>query len=495
MIEAARVKEEPLANLANHIAGPALRSMKRNLKRILPASARSSRPGGPGMPGPYGRRSWAVGARHASPADGAYEAVYLVLRTTLRICAAMAVACLVPAFAQTALTWQQVKEKFAATNPTLQAGQINIQESKDQEITAYLRPNPNFSFTLDQLDFFSSNPYRPFQYTEPLASFDYLHEREHKRELRLESAQKGTAIAASQQTDLERTLLFTLRTAFVQTLQAKQVLALAKDNIEYFDKELGISRARYKAGDIARVDLDRIELQLPQYQSDYETAMVSLRTAKITLQAMLSDRSPVDRFDVTGPFDFAEQLTPLEEFHTIALATRPDLKAAVEAVDKAETDYRLAVANGSTDPTFSVDFGRNPPIPVYMGVSVSIPLRIFDKNQGEKARTEIDIKHAERLRDAAQNQVFNDVDSAYFTVASAVNLLRGYRGADGFLQRATSVRDTVSFSYQHGGAALVDFLDAQRDYRAVQVAYLNLIASYLTAAGQLNLAVGHEVIP
>jgi cobalt-zinc-cadmium efflux system outer membrane protein len=163
-------------------------------------------------------------------------------------------------------------------------------------------------------------------------------------------------------------------------------------------------------------------------------------------------------------------------------------------VDKAETDHKLAVANGSTDPTFGVDFGRNPPIPVYMGVSMSIPLRIFDKNQGEKARTEIDIKHAERLRDASQNQVFSDVDSAYFTVASAVNLLRPYRGADGFLARATSVRDTVSFSYQHGGAALVDFLDAQHDYRAVQLAYLNLIASYLTAAGQLNMAVGREVI-
>jgi cobalt-zinc-cadmium efflux system outer membrane protein len=416
-------------------------------------------------------------------------------RAALRICAGVTAACLAPAFAQTALTWQQVKEKFAASNPTLQAGQINIQEAKDQEITANLRPNPNFSFTLDQLDPFSPNPYRPLANMEPLASFDYLHERQHKRELRLESAQKGTAVAVSQQTDLERTLLFTLRTALVQTLQAKQVLALAKDNLEYFGKELGISRERYKAGDIARVDLDRIELQLPQYQSDYETAMVNLRTAKITLQAMLSDRSPVDQFDVTGPFDFAEQLTPLEDFHTVALATRPDLKAAAQAVDKAETDHRLAEANGSTDPTFSVDFGRNPPIPVYMGVSISIPLRIFDKNQGEKARTEIDIKHAERLRAAAQNQVFSDVDSAYFTVASAVNLLRGYRGANGFLERATSVRDIVSFSYQHGGAALVDFLDAQHDYRAVQVAYLNLIASYLTAAGQLNLAVGREVIP
>jgi cobalt-zinc-cadmium efflux system outer membrane protein len=414
----------------------------------------------------------------------------------------LAAACLAPAYAQTALTWQQVKEKFAATNPTLQAGQINIQESKDQEITAYLRPNPDLTGSVDQINPFAKQPppsggpdvYRPFAYTFPSGSVSYLHEREHKRELRLESAQKGTAIAESQQNDLQRTLLFMLRTAFVQTLQAKQVLALAKDNLEYFDKEIAISRDRYKAGDIARVDLDRIELQLPQYQSDYETAMVNLRTAKITLLAMLSDRSPVDRFDVAGPFDFAEQLTPLEEFHSIALANRPDLKAAVQAVDKAETDHKLAQANGSTDPTFSVDFARNPPIPFYFGVSVNIPLRIFDKNQGEKARTEIDIQHAERLRDAAQNQVFSDVDSAYFTLASAVNLLRPYRGPEGFLARATSVRDTVSFSYQHGGAALVDFLDAQHDYRTVQVAYLNLIASYLTAAGQLNLAVGREVI-
>jgi len=416
-----------------------------------------------------------------------------IARAAVRVGVSLA-ACLAPAFAQTALTWQQVKDKFAATNPTLAAGEINIQESKDQEITANLRPNPNLGLALDQLDPFSPNPYRPLAYVFPLATLDYLHERQHKRELRLESAQKGTAIAVSQQADLERTMLFTLRTAFIQTLQAKRVLALAQDNLEYFNKELAISRDRYKAGDIARVDLDRIELQLPQYQSDLETATVNLRTAKIALEAMLSERTPVDRFDVTGAFDFAEQLTPLDEFHNIALASRPDLKAAAQAVDKAETDHKLSVANGSTDPTFGVDFGRNPPIPVYMGVSMSIPLRIFDKNQGEKARTEIDIKHAERLRDAAQNQVFSDVDSAYFTVMSAVNLLRPYRGADGFLERATSVRDTVSFSYQHGGAALVDFLDAQHDYRAVQLAYLNLIASYLTAAGQLNMAAGREVI-
>ena len=166
----------------------------------------------------------------------------------------------------------------------------------------------------------------------------------------------------------------------------------------------------------------------------------------------------------------------------------------MQAVQKAETDHRLAVANGSTDPTFSMDFGRNPPIPVYIGVSVNIPLRIFDRNQGEKARTQIDITHAERQQDAQRAQVFSDVDSAYYTVLSNVELLRPYVGADGYLQTAMRSRDTMSFSYQHGQAALVDYLDAQRDYRATEVAYVNLVGAYLKAANQLNLAVGREVI-
>jgi len=399
------------------------------------------------------------------------------------------------AFAQKTFTWQQIRDQFEATNPTLRAGQINVTESRAEEITAYLRPNPDFTATSDQIDPFTVNPYRPLTYLLPYVSFSYLHERRNKRELRLESARKATDIAESSQADLERTLLFGMRGVFVEALQAKAVLNLAQENLAYWDKVLAVSRDRYKAGDIAQIDLDRLELQRVQFESDLLTAEVSLRTAKIQLLTLLNDRTPVEQFDVTGPYDFTVDILPLDEFRRIATETRPDLKAAAQAVDKAKTDHTLAVANGSTDPTFSVDFGRNPPIPVYLGASVSIPLRIFDKNQGEKARTEIDITHAERLRDAARNQVFSDVDSAYFTVASAVNLLRGYRGANGFLERATSVRDIVSFSYQHGGAALVDFLDAQHDYRAVQVAYLNLIASYLTAAGQLNLAVGREVIP
>jgi len=403
--------------------------------------------------------------------------------------------CLCPAaFAQTALTWQQVKAKFEADNPNLRAGQLNIQESKAQEVTAYLRPNPNLTAGLDQLDPFTGSPYRPFAYTFPLVAFDYLHERQHKRELRLESAQKGTTIAESQQLDLERTLLFNLRSAFVQTLQAKALLESAKENLDYFEKELSINRARFKSGDIARVDLDRLVLQRAQYESDYQTAIVNARTAKITLLTLLNQRTPVDQFDVTGPFEFKEQVMTLEEFRAAALATRPDLKAAIETIDKAGTDHKLAVANGSTDPTFGVDFGRNPPLTIYMGVSVNIPLRVFDKNQGEKERTQIDIAHAERQKDAAAAQVFSDVDSAYYTLVSSVNLLRPYRSADGYLETALRIRDTMSFAYQRGQAALLDYLDAQRDYRLTEVAYINLVGSYLTAASQLNMAVGREVI-
>jgi cobalt-zinc-cadmium efflux system outer membrane protein len=404
------------------------------------------------------------------------------------ICAAL------PGFAQTTLNWEQVKARFETANPTLRAGQLSIAESKTLETTAFLRPNPNMTVSADQFDPFSGNPYRPFGSMMPYVAFDYLHERQHKRELRLDSAQKATSIAESQQLDLERTMLFTLRNAFVQTLQAKQLLLQAQANLDYYGKELAIFRTRFQSGAIARVDLDRMLLQRVQYESDYQGALVNARTAKITLRLMLNDQTPVDKFDVTGPFEFQDRVLGLEEFHTVAEAARPDLKAAVQAIEKAQTDHKLAVANGSVDPTFGVDFARNPPIPLYMGFSVSIPLRIFDRNQGEKARTEIDIAHAGRLKDAAAAQVFSDVDSAYFTLISSASLLKPYQGADGYLATATRVRDTMSFSYQRGAASLVDYLDAQRDYRATEVAYINLVAAYMTAAGQLNLAVGREVL-
>lgn len=391
------------------------------------------------------------------------------------------------------LTWEQVKERFQTRNPTLLAGKLNIEESKAQEITAYLRPNPSISIAADQIDPFSGGPpHGPFAYLLTTANFNYLHERQHKRELRLQSAQKSTLIATSQQGDLERNLLFNLRGAFVQTLQAKAVLEVAKANLDYYDHVLSVSTEQYKAGDIAQIDLDRLELQRVQFEADLQSAEVNLRTAKILLLQLLNDRSPVEQFDVVGTFDFNDQLPPLDDFRKTAMDTRPDLKAAVESVDKAKTDYTLAVANGSTDPILGFDVGRNPPIDEYIGVSVNIPLRIFDRNQGEKLRTKVDIDRNQRLRDALEAQVFGDVDSAYATINSNLILLRPYKAK--YLQQAVKVRDTVYFSYQHGGASLLDFLNAESEYRSVELNYVNLVGSYLAAASQINLAVGREVL-
>jgi cobalt-zinc-cadmium efflux system outer membrane protein len=406
-----------------------------------------------------------------------------------------------PGSSQNSFTWDQIRDRFQAANPTLKAAQINIDESRAQEITAYLRPNPDITGAIDQINPFSTQSppsggpgvYSPFAYAFPAGSISYLHERRNKRELRLESARKGTEITSAQYADQERNLLFNLRSAFVQTLQQKAILDLTRENLAYYNRLLGVSNDRLKAGDIAKVDYQRLELQRVQYETDVQTAIVNLRTAKIQLLMLLNDRTPVEQFDVTGPFDFAGQIRPLEDLRRMALDNRPDLKAAAEAVDKAQTDHKLAVANGSVDPTFGMDFARNPPIPVYFGVSVSIPLRIFDRNQGEKLRTEQDITRNERLRDAATAQVFSDVDSAYATMESNLTLLRPYK--ETYLKEAVEVRDTVSFAYTRGGSSLLDFLQAQQDYRSTELNYLNLVGSYLTAAAQMNLAVGQEVIP
>ncbi|MGA2887567.1 MAG: TolC family protein [Terracidiphilus sp.] len=397
-----------------------------------------------------------------------------------------------------ALTWEQVKAKFEAANPALKADALAVDEMKAAEITAFLRPNPQFTASTDGTQIAPHDGvWQPLAGNQVQGNFSYLHERDHKRELRRESAKEGTQISASQHLDLERNLLFNLRSQFVQTLEAKAVLDLAKADLSYYDHIIQISRERFHAGDIAQIDLDRIELLRVQYEAEIQTAIVNLRTSKIELLQLLNDRTPVEQFDVTGLFDFSEELKPLEDFHQIALDERPDLRAALESIQQAQTNHKLAIANGSTDPTFAGWYTWNPSFnnpndQQTLGLSVSIPLRIFDHNQGEKQRTQIDIGRNQQLTDAARAQVFSDVDSAYAEIESNIALLKPYKAQ--YNDQAKRVRDTVTYSYQQGGASLMDFLNAQSDYRIVQLAYLQLIGSYLISAGQLNLAVGREVI-
>jgi len=402
----------------------------------------------------------------------------------------------------TQLTWDTIRDRFRDSNPALQAGRLEIDESRAAEVTAGLRPNPQWSVTLDQIG--NTDEGNAFSASNMYTAVSYLHERNHKRELRRDTAGRATEIAASTEAELERNLLFTLRSAFIQVLQATTFRALAADNLASYDQVLGLSRDRLQAGDIAQIDLDRLQLQRVAYEADMQTATVTLRTAKIQLLRLLNDQTtPVDQFDVAGPFDFTVPPQPVDELRRIALDARPDLLAARQAVEKAQADQRLAVANGSVDPTITVDaafpaisqafLSYQPPLHQYVGVSVGVPLRFFDRNQGEKLRTTLDITRNERLADAARLQVIGDVDTAYAAMMSTVALLQPYK--DRYLDQATRVRDTVTFSYQRGGASLVDFLQAQQEYRSVEVGYVNLVAAFLNTANQLNLAVGREVIP
>jgi cobalt-zinc-cadmium efflux system outer membrane protein len=391
------------------------------------------------------------------------------------------------------LTWRETQEHFRSNNSTLLAGQVSIEEARAQEISAFLRPNPDLTLGWDQINPFTSNPYQPLSQSYVYGSFSYLHERERKRELRLTSAKGATAIAISTQSDLERNLMFNLRDSFVRVLQAKAIVALTKESLDYYDKVLTINQDRYNAGGIARVDFQRLELQRLQYLSDLQTAQVNLRTAKIDLLQLLRDRSPVEQFDVAENFDYAEPQLRLEDLRNEALSTRPDLKEAQQTLAKAKTDHQLAVADGSADPTFGVDVSHQPtPLNTYVGFNISIPLRIFDKNQGEKLRTSLDIGRAQKLQDAAETVALHDVDAAYATLESTLNLLRPYKVK--YLKEAEEIRSTIEYSYQHGAASLLDFLDAQNQYRTTRLSFLNLVGAYFSAANQVNFAVGHEVI-
>jgi len=401
--------------------------------------------------------------------------------------------------AQQSLTWDQVKARFEAANPALRADADNVDEMRAEEISAYLRPNPQLTVSADGTQIAPDHGvWQPLAGTFVSPNVSYLHERDHKRELRLQSAREGTRISEAEHEDLKRTMEFTLRDAFVQTLEAKTVLDMAKADLAYYDKIIAINRDRLNAGDIAQVDMDRIELLRVQYESELQTALVDLRTAKIQLLQLLNDHTPVEQFDVTGPFDFSDALAPLDTFRQAALDARPDLQEALQAAQQAVTNHKLAEANGSTDPTFAAWYTwnastNNPDATQTLGLSVSVPLRIFDRNQGEKKRTKIDIDRTQQASEAVRAQVFSDVDTAYAQVQSNIELLKPYKAR--YNDEATRVRDTITYSYNHGGASLMDFLNAQSDYRQVQLAYAQLVGAYLTAVGQLNLAVGREVIP
>jgi cobalt-zinc-cadmium efflux system outer membrane protein len=380
-------------------------------------------------------------------------------------------------------------------NHNLKAARTTIQQSEAMEITANLRPNPALTLDAQFLPIFQPDKFTA-DYVNTIAQFDagisYLFERGRKRQHRLQAARDVTAQTRSLVADNERTLAFNTASQFVSVQLSESILDLAEQDLKSFQHTVDISDSRYKAGDISQSDFLKIHLQLLQFQQDVAQARLARVQALVGLRQFLGYESVPADFDVAGTFDYAPVTMKLEDLQAKALAERPDLRAAQQGVTAANSQYLLAKANGKVDVTgtFNYDHVSAANTGSFFG---TFQLPIFNRNQGEIARTRFFITQAEELKLAASDQVMTDVSDAYEGVRANDEVVVLYRS--GYLDEARLSLEISEYAYKRGAASLLDYLDAERSYRATQFAYRQSLASYLTAVEQLREAVGVRSLP
>jgi cobalt-zinc-cadmium efflux system outer membrane protein len=380
-------------------------------------------------------------------------------------------------------------------NHALLAAQSTILQNQAQEITANLRPNPVLAWDTQFLPIFQPSNFTA-NYFENQAQFDigigYLFERGGKRQHRLQAAKDQTAVTRAQVTDNERQLTFNLSQQFINVLLAQSTLDLAQQDYDSFQKTVDISESRFKAGDMSEGDLLKIKLQLLQFQSDVFAAKLSKVQALAALRQFLGFESVPDNYDVDGSLDYQPVHGGLDDLKALALRTRPDLQAAQLGVTAAHSQESLAEANGKRDLNVTFDYSH------VAGVNsgtffFNIDLPIFDRNQGEIARTRYAITQFQELQSEAAQQVITDVVDAFEALHSNDQIIQLYRG--GYVDQAQKSRDITEYAYRKGAASLLDFLDSERTYRANQLAYRQALASYMTALEQMRQAVGTRNLP
>jgi cobalt-zinc-cadmium efflux system outer membrane protein len=380
-------------------------------------------------------------------------------------------------------------------NHTLLAERTTIQQNQAQEITANLRPNPVLLGDAQFIPIFQPNDFNR-TYVDNVAQFDiglsYLFERGSKRQHRLEAAKDQTAVTQSTVADNERTLTFQVATLFTNAQLAESTLELAQDDLKSFQNTVDIAKERYRAGDISDDDYLKIKLQLLQFQTDVSQAKLSRMQALSDLRQLLGYESVSRDYDVGGAFDYVPLNAQLEDLQMKALASRPDLRAAQLGVTAANSQYTLAKANGKRDVTAQANYTH-----VSASNSASlfgqIQIPIFDRNQGEIARTQYAISQADEQAKAANGQVLTDVEDAYSGLQTNNEVIQLYRS--GYLDDAQMDRDISEYAYKRGAASLLDFLDAERSYRATELAYRQALAAYLLSLEQLREAVGTRSLP
>ena len=380
-------------------------------------------------------------------------------------------------------------------NHALQAARTTILQNQAQETTANLRPNPTLSWDSQFFPLFNPSQFTT-SYLENQAQFDvgigYLFERGKKRQHRLQAARDQTAVTTSQVDDNQRTLIFNTSQQFIAVLLAESTLQLAQQDVDSFQQTVDISNSRFKAGDMSEGDLLKIKLQLLQFQSDLATAKLAKLQALTALRQFLGFESVPDDYDVQGDLDYQPVHATIEDLKLLAARSRPDLRAAQQGVTAARSQEALMRANGKKDLGLTFDYQHVSNINSG-AFFFNIDLPIFDRNQGEIARTRYAIIQAEEQATETAEQVNSDVTDAYGALHSNDEIIQLYRG--GYVDQAKQSRDITEYSYKRGAASLLDFLDAERTYRANQLAYRQALASYMTAVEQLRQAVGTRNLP
>lgn len=377
----------------------------------------------------------------------------------------------------------------------LKAAQSQIPQNQASEITANLRPNPLLSWDAQFIPIFE-----PSQFTSTFlndnAQYDlgigYTFERGKKRQARLAAAQDQTSVSRYLVADTERTLALSVAQQFINVLLAESNLDFAKQALDSYQKTVGISNERFKAGDISEGDLLKVKLQLLQFQSDVSAANVARVQGLAQLRQAIGYDALPDIYDVTGDLVYQSLSVNLDDLKLRALRERPDLLEANASVNAAGSQNRLAIANGKQDLgttfTYSHVSGTNT-----AAFFFNIPLPIFDRNQGEIARTRYAIDQAKQMDLAASDAVLTDVYSAYASIRSNDEVVKLYMS--GYLDQAKESLDISQYAFQHGAASLLDFLDSERSYRSVQLSYRQSLASYMLAVEQLKAAVGTRTLP
>ena len=393
------------------------------------------------------------------------------------------------------ITLDQAIELALKHNHSLLALRTTILQNQAQEITANLRPNPTLDFDSQFLPILSPSNFTS-TYFDNSAQFDvgvgYLFERGRKRQHRLAAAKDATAVTSAQVTDAERTLTFNVGQQFVAALLAQSTLELAQEDIKSFQQTVDIGQAQYKAGAISEGDFLKIKLQLLQFQSDVANARLAKVQALSALRDFLGFAAVPDNFDVQGDLDYQPVHAGLDDLKALALRTRPDVRAAQLAVTAAQSQESLAEANGKVDVSATANYSHVGAVNS-LAFFFNIPIPIFDKNQGEIARTKFAITQFQEQNTAAAEQALSDTVSAYEALHTNDQIIQIYRS--GFLDDSKQSRDISEYAYRRGAASLIDFLDAERTYRANELAYRQALASYMTALEQLRDAVGTRTLP